>query len=344
MHFFSDETADAVWLEAARSFAARDGTLVQSSRAGETLELLHCGLTINNPRERWVVSRQPAMNPAFALAEVVWILNGRNDSKLLNFWNPKLPQFQGSGDTYHGAYGFRLRRQFGLDQIRLAYETLKANADSRQVVLQIWDARADLPIENGEPRDQDVPCNVCAVLKVRNGKLDWLQVMRSNDLILGLPHNLIQFTSLQEMMAAWLGCELGTYSHISDSLHVYQRDFGSLTSLSAASLPPNDDRWTLDFEQSLEVLDTVSKRMDIMRDASARESETRRAATDGAFPVEVRNLLVIIGADAARRHAYHTLASELAGECSNPALRKMWERWQLRTEDRHPREPARLGS
>ena len=35
--------------------------------------------------------------------------------------------------------------------------------------------------------------------KVRQGKLEWSQIMRSNDVLLGMPYNFIQFTGLQEI-------------------------------------------------------------------------------------------------------------------------------------------------
>jgi thymidylate synthase len=118
--------------------------------------------------------------------------------------------------------------RFGVDQIRYAFESLSAQPHSRQVVLQIWDASSDLPVHAGQPRSQDIPCNICSLLKVREGRLEWTQIMRSNDLKLSWPHNIVQFTTLQEMMAAWLDLELGFYTHYSDSLHVYTNETNEL--------------------------------------------------------------------------------------------------------------------
>ena len=52
-----------------------------------TKEILHAAISISDPRQRWMMSRQPALNPAFALADVVWIMNGRRDIGFLEFWN-----------------------------------------------------------------------------------------------------------------------------------------------------------------------------------------------------------------------------------------------------------------
>ena len=79
------------------------------------------------PRQRWIVSRRPVINPAFGIAEVVWLLAGSNDAEVLNFWFPRLPEFAGHGPTYDGAYGYRLRKQFGIDQVRRVCDALSSN-------------------------------------------------------------------------------------------------------------------------------------------------------------------------------------------------------------------------
>jgi len=80
MHLFEGTTADEVWLMAASKFEDANAVREQSSRAGLTRELLGAVFTIKNPRQRWITSRQPAINPAFAIAEVVWIVSGRRDA------------------------------------------------------------------------------------------------------------------------------------------------------------------------------------------------------------------------------------------------------------------------
>src|SRR3712207_1347251 len=96
--------------------------------------------------------------------------------------------------------------QARLDQLRGADAALRHDRTSRQVVLQIWDAGQDMP--DPGPRSRDIPCTIASHLLVRNDRLDWLQVMRSNDFVWGLPYNIVQFTTLQEIMAGWLGVEV----------------------------------------------------------------------------------------------------------------------------------------
>jgi thymidylate synthase len=49
--------------------------------------------------------------------------------------------------------------------------------------------------------------------------------MRSNDLWMGFPNDVFQFTCMQIWLAMRLGVKLGTYTHIAGSLHLYERDY-----------------------------------------------------------------------------------------------------------------------
>src|SRR5881275_1472276 len=95
---FESLTADGLWSAAAAVF--QDGAehfelapLPQASRGGMTRELLHVTFLLRDPRQRWVFARQPAINPAFALAEALWIVAGRNDSAFLEAWNSQLSKY-----------------------------------------------------------------------------------------------------------------------------------------------------------------------------------------------------------------------------------------------------------
>lgn len=331
---FEARTADAVWLAAARELLSASDSPLQASRAGPTRELLHVASVIEEPRERWILSREPALNPAFAIAEVVWILAGRNDSAFLNFWNPVLPRFAGSGPTYHGAYGHRLRENLGIDQIDRTYEALRHNPDTRQAVLQIWDGRKDLPTSEGAPNSEDIPCNICSFLKVRDGKLEWVQLMRSNDLVLGLPHNVVQFTSLQEIMAGWLGLEVGTYHHFSDSLHVYERTFEDLARSTEVHVPANPDRLDIPRGEFDEIFPDLEKRFEELRSDRLSEPRFRELLGSASMPDSYLNLLRIAAADSARRRGWSAAAEEAAGSCTNPVLHVAWERWAKRQRER----------
>lgn len=324
---FRGKTADKVWRQAAIALKA-PSVRRQDSRLGATREILHASLEISEPRQRWVLSRTPAISPAFAIAEALWILAGRNDARFLNFWNPALPKYAGTGESYYGAYGYRLRSQFGFDQIEAAIDALAGNDISRQFVLQIWDPKADFPI-NGIPRSADIPCNICSLLKLRDGRLEWMQIMRSNDIFRGTPYNFVQFTILQEVIAGCVGAEVGDYIQIADSMHCYESDLAFFNEDSAPALRSRD-RLSLPREEAASVVSEMVEKFEYLS-----RPELIRSDIGAEFirnvPEGWRNLLAIGVADSARRRGWADIQERFANECSNEPLRRVWQGWANRS-------------
>lgn len=321
-------TANEVWVQAFNQLLSGQELRGQSGRGGNTRELLHVTFSIENPRERWISARLPPINPAFAIAEVVWIVSGRRDAAFLNYFNRKLPQYAGPGSTYHGAYGYRMRTHFGLDQLNRAFSTLKLKPESRQVVLQIWDPRADLPNEEAIESSSDVPCNVCSLLKVRDGNLEWMQIMRSNDIFRGTPYNFIQFTSLQEIMSGWLGVGVGTYNQLSDSLHLYDTDLSVVgVDVAASSDAANSDSLACPKTESDQAFKELARRIEHLIADDLDSNELRHLAQCNRIPEAHQNLLRILVAEAARRRGLGAVSSEIVSDCTNPTLVLMWNRW-----------------
>lgn len=326
IYSFEGETADEVWQHMADSF--RSGAFrEQPGRGGSTHELLHVVTSISDPRQRWVQSRRPPMNPAFALAEVVWILAGRNDVDFLEFWFSKIRQFIGERPYAYGAYGHRLRFHHGIDQLERAYQALRNNPNSRQVALQIWDAETDLPNQTGEPRSEDIPCNMLSMLKVRDGRLEWFQVIRSNDIYLGVPYNFIQFTMLQEIIAGWLGIGVGTYNQVSDSLHVYDRDAKNVTRSVPTHEEKNSDSIAVSKDISDQLFAELSRKLDDMRNPSLQVESLLGLAEWPSAPQSFKNMLLLLSSEAARRHHWHDLSKGLMAQCTNPGFIRLWDNW-----------------
>lgn len=323
-------SADELWLQARGRFIDGSPSNV-SGRGSETKELRPVVLELTSPRNRWVFSRTPALNPAAVLSEVIWILRGRNDSRFVNFWNNKLKEYAGDGETYHGAYGHRLRHGFGVDQLEAAAVALEQNPDSRQVCLTIWDPRKDLPDEQGKPRAPDIPCNVVSLLKVREERLEWTQIMRSNDFWLGLPFNIVQFTMLQEILAGWIGIEVGRYHHLSDSLHLYPEHESPMSSVSPiAGQPNNDDFAAVGKARSDQLISDIAQRLDRVVDSKPSEGDWKRLAPPAEWPLAYSNMLRVLLADAARRYESPEIAEGLMNGCTNPSISLLWTRWSAR--------------
>ena len=329
-------SADVVWQALVDKFRRSDGTLRQASRLGAMEELLHVVLTIEDPRQRWIVSREPPINMAFALAEIVWIMRGRRDLAFLHFWNKNLRKYVGPGPELNGAYGHRLRHNLGFDQLNRVYKAIKNDNNTRQAVLQIWDSRKDIPRPDGSPADPDIPCNLLSMPKLRNGKLEWLQVIRSNDMFLGLPHNFVQFTCMQEVLAGWLGVECGTYNQVSDSLHVYDRDrYNVLGSQPTAGASRSIDSLALPWKESELVFKELEYRIELMIDPNTSIDTISGLTNWDVAPQAYRNIATVLVAYALRQRNQPHSADQLMTSCSNPAYLQLWKRWCSRRHQTH---------
>ena len=326
-------SADAAWTQAFEALRGPAACRRPDTRGGPTRESLHVLLRIADPRQRWVVSRWPPINPAFAIAEAFWILAGRADSGFVNAWNKRLPLFAGTGGAYHGAYGARIRNHFGIDQLKRAYEALRNVPSSRQVVLQIWDASLDLPDKAGLPADEDIPCNVCSLVKVSEGRLEWMQIVRSNDVVLGLPYNLVQFTFLQEILAGWLGIQPGGYHQLSDSLHIYEHDLGNFECRPEA-VRNNDDFLGCEISESERYFRIMVAAIERLGSGGIGAKEIEQTITEPVLPLAFSNLLSVVAAEAARKKKWLAASDNIISRCTNPLLRQVWTRW---TEHRHSR-------
>jgi thymidylate synthase len=327
------KTANDAWQAAAELLRTGIDQHHSNPLAGGSREVHHVAISIEDPRQRWVFARRPPINPAFALAEVVWILRGRHDAAFLTHWNKALRRFVGDDPILHGAYGHRLRHQFGVDQLGRAAAVLSNSPSSRQVVLQIWDARTDLPQPDGTPVSKDIPCNVISCLKIVEQHLEWLQLIRSNDVFLGVPYNLIQWTTIQEILAGWIGVEVGSYNQVSDSLHLYNRDLANLDSIDATPSAENNDSLAVPQDKSDFFFSSLESDLQrLMSDGSAiAPALVRHTPLSAAY----KNWLIVFCAEQYRRDNDKGSAKSLMRECTNPALALAWERWCNRPPANH---------
>lgn len=326
MQVFSGATADEAWRAAAKTIFDDTDIGVEAGRNGPVKELVHAALVISDPCQRWVLSRRPAMNPAFAIVEAFWILSGRKDAGLVNRWNPSLPHFAGDTSSYPGAYGYRLRRHFAVDQLERAIDSLIANPSSRQIALQIWSAVDDLPATKGAPRSADVPCNAGSFLRVRQNQLHWLQVLRSNDLNRGTPYNFVQFTVLQEVIAGCLGVSAGPYTHVCNSLHVYQKDLETFSFAPKSALRSNSSL-LLPKKEAFEAIAVFEKRLERLADPALTGGDCADIVRRAVLPSGHHNMLVIAAADVARRSGWSDVVVEAERQCLDPLLLATWKKW-----------------
>ena len=164
-----------------------------------------------------------------------------------------------------------------------------------------------------------------------------MQIIRSNDVWRGLPHNIVQFTSLQEIMAGWLGCKVGTYNQISDSLHVYldDEDADNIRASASIEAAPNTDSIALPKCDSDAAFRELAARVDRMIEGDSTPRDISAMAGYPGAPVAIQNILRVLASELARRRQLLDLSQDIMGDCNNPALSQLWDRWFRRWHTEH---------
>lgn len=190
-------------------------------------ENLGVTFSIANPRDRITNNTIRQMSLPFAFGEFLWYLRGSNSLDIIEYYSKIYPRFSDDKVTVHGAYGARI---FGgeLSQWEQVKRVLIKDPDSRQAVISIYQP-CDLFSSS-----LDIPCTCVLQYFIRNGQLNGITYMRSNDIYLGMPYDIFSFTMLQEMLAVELNVGLGTYTHMVGSLHIYKKKYQIFDGLAEA--------------------------------------------------------------------------------------------------------------
>jgi thymidylate synthase len=213
---------------------------------------------LTNPRDCLVTIKERKLNYQFAIIEKFEYLFGKHDPIRLVAYNSNLKNYEGIYNYFDGNYAQRFN--YWLDHI---YQILKNDPDSRQAVISIYDTTA-------RHQSLDIPCTLNLQFFIRNQELSLITTMRSNDLLWGFPYDVNAFCFLLEVMACWLGVEIGTYIHQVGSMHIYlepeenHRQLLSCTS-SIDVVNQHNPTWNLGYEDTKKYLPLFFAAENMMR-------------------------------------------------------------------------------
>jgi thymidylate synthase len=157
-------------------------------------------------------------NPFFHYMEAIWMLSGSENVDFPSYFAKNIRQYSDDGITLHGAYGYRWREAFEVDQIESVIHMLRTEPQSRRMVISMWDPHLDLEVNS-----KDLPCNTQLYFRVIQGALSMTVLNRSNDLVWGmLGANFVHFSILLEYMAEAAELEMGPMYQFTNNLHVYE--------------------------------------------------------------------------------------------------------------------------
>lgn len=216
------KTIDDVWkewlskitniAENSPAFESRDGAVV-----GEVINAI---TVIEDPTRCIMLNKIRKMPIRYAIGEMLWYASGSTKLSEIGKYTSAWERMSDDGRNVNSNYGYCIKHKFGFDQYENVKMQLSSHPETRQAVIHIKEAR-DL-VKNPS---KDVNCTVCLQFFVRDGKLYMTTYMRSNDMWMGFPYDVFQFTAIQVLLSMELGLELGTYTHIAGSLHLYKRDY-----------------------------------------------------------------------------------------------------------------------
>jgi thymidylate synthase len=188
---------------------------MHNSRAGATLAVF--GATFEaDLRKGFPVITLRKIDYRQAIGELAAFIHGATT----------VEEFESYGCKYWSAYpnalgpiyGAQWRNFNGVDQLKELLTGLREDPGSRRHMLSTWNP-ADL--------DKMVlpPCHLLTQFHVEETWLDCIVYMRSVDIMLGLPYDIIVYALLQELLAAELGLKARKLKFFFGNAHIYQNHF-----------------------------------------------------------------------------------------------------------------------
>lgn len=210
------ENIDEAWEEWYNLLSNK--TSIMESRDGDVVgEVINATTVITDPTRCILKSKIRKLPMKYCIGELLWYLSGNNSLQSIGLFTKTWERMSDDGMSVNSNYGYCIQDKYGFDQWDYVRTLLRTESNTRQAILHIKTA------DNRESKD--VNCTVCCQFFIREDKLYMTTYMRSNDLWMGFPNDVFQFTCMQILMAMQLGLELGTYTHIAGSLHLYKRDY-----------------------------------------------------------------------------------------------------------------------
>ena len=162
--------------------------------------------------------------------ELLWYLRGDTNIKYLNehgvtIWDEWADKNGELGPVY-GKQWIRWETKEGkkINQIQQAIDLLKKDPTSRRIIVSAWNIGDIQELVKGK-KTAPPACHTLFQFYVANGKLSCHLYMRSNDVFLGAPFNIAQYSLLTMMMAQVVGLKPGEYIHTNGDVHIYHNHF-----------------------------------------------------------------------------------------------------------------------
>jgi thymidylate synthase len=166
--------------------------------------------------------------PAIAIVEAEWQWLGTKDPALMMAHYPKVwGDFIEDGEI-KAAYGYRWRHAFGRDQIALAIKALQDDPSNRQICISAWHPGED-GLGGNQPKN--IPCPAFCHLYIVKNKIYMSVFIRSSDVFIGLPYDIMTYSVLLEKFRQEIDplLQLGVLSITTSHTHLYEKHIPMVT-------------------------------------------------------------------------------------------------------------------
>jgi thymidylate synthase len=219
MHYA--ESIDEAWMNWYDRISRMAGKETAESRDGCVVgEIINATTVLLDPTQNILKNEIRKLPMKYAIGELLWYLSGNPGLEAIRNYTSAWDRMSDNGVTVNSNYGYLIQNAFGFDQYEYVKELLLKDPNSRQAIIHI-----KTPIDTRMYPTKDLNCTIALQFFVRDGALHLTTFMRSNDLWMGFPNDIFQFTCIQIRMAMELGIDIGYYTHIAGSLHLYERDY-----------------------------------------------------------------------------------------------------------------------
>lgn len=201
-----------------------------------------------------------------ALREMEWFMSGnaKCPDELLDWWDGQLNKDSEllAGYPWQLRYSSSVDYRCGspsyFDQVAFIKRELREHPNSRRLLISTWNPGEMAFITEYNHNSNTPTCchGIVVQFFVRNGKLHMTHYQRSADMLLGVPHNWIQYWALLTYFAHHAGLEVGTMQWLWGDAHIYDEESHAGTAEDiiscAVSALNNNDNVTLEYSPTSE--------------------------------------------------------------------------------------------
>ena len=200
--------------------AVRDRGAVKTDRTGTGTKSLFGWQMRFDLAEGFPLVTTKKLHLRSIIRELLWFLMGETNIRYLkdnkvSIWDDWADENGDLGPVYgHQWRSWPARDGSTIDQISNLVKMIKANPDSRRLIVTAWN-----------PADVDrmalPPCHCLFQFYVADGKLSCQLYQRSADIFLGVPFNIASYALLTMMVAQVTGLQPGEFVHSFGDAHLY---------------------------------------------------------------------------------------------------------------------------